>query len=113
MPVLYGPFSEAVGATEWSTTTDTSGPDAQTDDKVVQLVADVSDMVDGDELEIAFYEKATSSATQYLAEKWTLRGVQSKKTWYSPAFIVTDGWDFTLKAISGTITVNWTVRSAA
>jgi hypothetical protein len=106
--------TEAVGATEWSCTTDTSGPDSDTTDVVVQLVLDLSDMVAGDELEIKFYEKCRSGDTQRLCAQWNLTGAQAFPNWISPSFIVMHGWDFTLKTIAGTsITVNWSVRSAA
>lgn len=105
--------TEAVGATEHSMTTDTAGPDAETSDGVFQAFLDVSDMVDGDELQIAVYEKVQSASTQRLLEKWTLKGVQSKQLWASPCLIFLHGWDWTLKAISGTITVDWSIRKVA
>ncbi len=102
--------TEAVGATEWSVTTDTSGPDADTTDGVFQIWLDVSDMIAGDELQIKLYEKIQSGGTQRAVEQWSLTGAQSRPIWVSPSMILLHGWDLTLKAIAGTITVLWSVR---
>ena len=56
--------TEAIGATEWSCTTDTAGPDADTTDGVFQVFLDTADMVAGDQLRIKIYEKITSGGTQ-------------------------------------------------
>ena len=56
--------TEAVSTTEWSCTTDTAGPDADTTDGVIQVFLDVSDMVAGDELQIRIYEKCRSGDTR-------------------------------------------------
>lgn len=105
--------SEAVGATEWSCTTDTAGPDTATADGVYQVFLDVSDMIAGDELQIRVYEKVGSASTQRVAYESTLVGAQGTPIWISPSLILLHGWDVTLKAISGTITVDWSIRAAA
>lgn len=105
--------TEAVGGTEHSLTTDTSGPDADTTDGVFQAFLDLSDMVAGDELEIKIYEKARAGDTQCLIEMWVLNGAQSAPLWVSPSLILLHGWDFTVKATAGTITVNWSIRQVA
>ena len=109
------PFTgtEAVSTTEWSLTTDTAGPDVETSDGVFQVWLDVNDMVIGDELEIKFYEKVQSSDTQRLMYQANLFETQDQKIWVSPTFILMNGWDVTLKAISGTITVLWSIRKVA
>ena len=107
--------TEAVGATEHSLATDTSYDtgDAQTTDGVFQLWLDLSDMVAGDELRIRLYEKVRAADTQRIAAEWTLSGVQGTPNWASPAVILMNGWDFTATAISGTVTVNWSIRQVA
>jgi hypothetical protein len=106
--------TEAVGATEWSCTTDTAGPDADTTDGVFQAFLDVSDMIAGDELEIKVYEKCRSADTQRLVYQCNLTGAQAMPIWVSPSLILLHGWDFTLKTIAGTsITVNWSIRQVA
>jgi hypothetical protein len=105
--------SEAVSTTEWSITTDTAGPDAQTDDGVYQVFLDVSDMVLTDILQIRVYEKVGAASTQRVVAEWILRDVQAEPVWVSPTLILLHGWDVTLDALAGTITVDWSVRKVA
>ena len=105
--------TEAVSTTEWSCTTDTAGPDADTTDGVIQVFLDVSDMVAGDELQIRIYEKCRSGDTQRIVFQATLVGAQSEPMWVSPSLILMHGWDVTLDAIAGTITVLWSIRQVA
>lgn len=102
--------SEAVGTTEHSLTTDTSGPDVETSDGVFQVFLDVSDMVSADELQIRIYEKVQSGDTQRIVYQSNLVGPQSPPIWVSPSLILMHGWDVTLDAIAGTITVTWSIR---
>ena len=102
--------TEAVSTTEWSLTTDTAGPDVDTTDGVFQVWLDVSDMIAGDELQIRVYEKVRSADTQRIVWQATLVGAQSPPIWVSPTLILLHGWDATLDAIAGTITVLWSIR---
>lgn len=105
--------TEAVGATEHSCTTDTAGPDVDTTDGIFQLFLDVSDMVAGDQLQIRLYEKCRSGDTQRIAKEWILTGAQAEPIFVSESFILMHGWDFTLDAIAGTITVHWSIRQVS
>lgn len=105
--------TEAVSTTEWSLTTDSAGPDAETSDGVFQCFLDVSDMVAGDILQIRLYETCRVGDTQRCAQEWILTGAQACPLWVSDAFILLNGWDFTLDALAGTITVLWSIRRAA
>lgn len=105
--------TEAVSTTEWSLTTDTAGPDADTTDGVFQAFLDVSDMVAGDELQIRVYEKCRSGDTQRIAYQASLVGVQANPIFVTPSLILMHGWDVTLDAIAGTITVLWSIRQVA
>lgn len=106
--------TEAVGATEWSCTTDTAGPDADTTDGVFQVFLDVSDMIAGDSLQIRIYEKCRSGDSQYQVTEAFLNGVQTQKLWVSPSLILMHGWDVTVKCLAGTaITVLWSIRQVA
>jgi len=102
--------TEAVGATEHSCTTDTSGPDADTTAGVIQAFLDVSDMVAGDQLQVRIYEKVRSGDTQRVVYEAILTGAQAQPIWVSPSLILMHGWDVTLDALSGTITVHWSIR---
>jgi hypothetical protein len=102
----------AVGATEWSCTTNTSGPDTDTTATTVQVFLDVSDMIAGDQLQIRIYEECRSGDTQRLVYESILTGAQSSPMWVSPALILMWGWDVTLKTLAGTsITVLWSIRT--
>lgn len=107
--------SEAVSTTEWSLPRDASYTSAspQTDDGVYQVWLDLSDMVGGDELQIRVYEKVQSGDTQRIAYESILVGPQSPPQWLSIPFTLMHGWDFTLKAIAGTVTVTWSIRKVA
>jgi len=105
--------SEAVGTTEHSCTTDTAGPDVETSDGVFQVFLDVSDMVNTDVLQIRVYEKVQSSSTQRVVYECILRDAQTEPVWVSPSLILMHGWDVTLDALAGTITVEWSIRKVA
>lgn len=105
--------TEAVGATEHSCTTDTSGPDADTTDGVFQAFLDVSDMVAGDQLQVRIYEKVRSGDTQRVVYEAILTGAQAQPIWVSPSLVLLHGWDVTLDALAGTITVNWSIRQVS
>lgn len=105
--------TEAVGATEWSLTTDTAGPDADTTDGVFQVFLDLSDMVNTDVLQVRIYEKVRSGDTQRIAFEAILRDAQSEPIWVSPSLILMHGWDVTCDALAGTITVLWSIRQVA
>lgn len=104
--------SEAVSTTEHSFTTDTSGPDTQTDEGMMQAWLDVSDMIAADELQIRVYEKVSSGASQQIIYQANLVGPQSPPVFVTPGLFVKHGWDVTCDGIVGTITVNGSVRVA-
>lgn len=105
--------TEAVGGTEWSLTGDDNSLDAITTDGVYQLWLDLSDMVATDILQIRVYEKVRTGDTQRVACEWILRDAQSSPIWVSPSLILMNGWDMSCKAIAGTITVLWSIRSVS
>lgn len=105
--------TQAVDTTEWSCTTDTSGPDADTTDGVFQVFLDLNDMIAGDQLQIRIYEKVTSSSTQRVVYEAILTGAQADPVWVSPSLVLMHGWDVTLDALAGTITVDWSIRQVA
>lgn len=114
MPIteLYA-GTEAVGATEHSCTTDTAGPDTATDTGVFQVFLDVSDMIAGDQLQIRIYEKVQSTDTQRIVYEAILTGAQAQPIWVSPSLVLMHGWDVTLDALAGTITVTWSIRQVS
>jgi len=105
--------THAVDTTEWSCTTDTAGPDADTTDGVFQAFLDISDMIAGDQLQVRIYEKARSGDTQRIVYEAILTGAQAQPIWAAPSLVLLHGWDITLKALAGTITVNWSIRQVS
>jgi hypothetical protein len=106
--------TQAVSTTEWSCPRDASydSGQPQTDDGIYQVFLDTSDMVAGDQLQIRIYEKCRSGDTQRVIYEAILTGTMAE-TWVSPTLILMHGWDVTLKALAGTITVNWSIRKVA
>lgn len=105
--------TEAVSTTEHSMTTDTAGPDVDTTDGIFQIFLDVSDMVAGDELQIRVYEKCRSGDTQRIVYQSSLFGAQADPIFVLPSLMLLHGWDATLDAIAGTITVLWSIRQVS
>lgn len=107
--------TEAVSTTEWSLPRDASYSSAspQTDDGVYQCWLDLSDMVSADDLQIRVYEKVQSSDTQRIAYEARLAGPQTPANWVSVPLTLMHGWDWTLDAIAGTITVTWSIRKVS
>jgi hypothetical protein len=54
-----------------------------------------------------------SGDTQRVAAEWILSHDQATDIWVSPSMIVLHGWDWTLDALAGTVTVLWSIRSVA
>lgn len=107
--------TEAVTTTEWSLATDTSydTADAQTTDGVFQVWLDVSDLVAGDQLRIRIYEKVRSGDTQRIVYECVLTGPQSAPIWVSPSLVMLHGWDVSVAALAGTVTVLWSIRQVS
>lgn len=106
--------SAAIGTTEYSCPNagNYSSANAITDDGVYQVFLDTSDMVQGDQLQVRIYEKCRSTDTQRIIYEAILTGTMAD-SWVSPSLILLHGWDVTLDALSGTITVNWSIRKVA
>lgn len=94
--------TETVGTTEWSFTTDSSGPDADTTTGVFQVFLDVNAMAAGDQFQIRIYEKIASGGTQRVVYQAILTGAQSEPIWVSPSLVLMHGWDVTVKKLAGT-----------
>lgn len=105
--------SAAISSTEYSMGNDGAGVSFFSDSGVFQTFIDTSDMVAGDELEIRVYEKCRSTDSQALVDMWSLTDVQSRPLFVTPALTLMHGWDMTLRATSGTITVNWSIRQVS
>lgn len=106
--------TETVSTTEWSLTTDTAGPDVETTDGVYQCFLDLNALAKGDVFEFKVYEKVLSSSTQRLVFGVRFANAQTEPVWPSPSLILINGWDMTLKKISGTDrAIDWSIRKVA
>lgn len=106
--------TETVGTTEHSLTTDTSGPDTQTDDGVYQAFIDLNALAAGDVFEFRVYEKVLSGSTQRIVYNATFANVQAEPVWVSPSLVLLHGWDMTLDKVSGTDrSIDWSIRKVA
>jgi hypothetical protein len=106
--------TETVSTTEWSMTTDTAGPDADTTDGIYQAFVDLNALAAGDIYEFKAYEKVLSSSTQRLVYSARFADVQTHPVWASPTLVLGHGWDMTLKKISGTDrAIDWRISKVA
>lgn len=106
--------SETVGTTEHSLSTDTSGPDVDTNDGVYQCFLDLSALAAGDHFRFRVYEKVLSGSTQRLVMSANFVGAQGGPVWPSPSLILLHGWDMTLQKIAGTDrNIDWSIRKVA
>lgn len=101
--VLYS-GSNSISGTEFSITLNsTSGaPAAKTDKGTISLVLDVNAMLAGDQFEVKLYDKCRSGDTQRLIDHWVLTGAQAWPLFITPPLMLGEGWDFTVKKLTGT-----------
>lgn len=94
--------TETVSTTEHSFTTDTAGPDTQTDDGVYQMFFDLSALAFGDEFRIRVYEKVLSTDTQRVVYDMSIPGPYSPPVLVLPSLVLIHGWDVTVLKVAGT-----------
>lgn len=105
---------ETVTATEWSCTTDTAGPDVDTNDGVYQALLDVSTLAAGDTFRVRVYEKVQAAGTQRICYEAILTGAQAEPIFVLPTLILLHGWDITLFKVAGTDrSIEWSIRKVA
>jgi len=110
----HAAVTETVSGTEWSLTTDTAGPDADTTDGAFQCFLELNAMASGDVFRFSVYEKVQSGSTQRLVYRATFNGVQTPPNWVSPTLILMHGWDMTLIKVAGTDrAINASIRKVA
>ncbi len=106
--------TETVGTTEHSMTTDSSGPDVDTNAGLYQAFLDLNAVAAGDVFEFRIYEKVRTGDTQRLVASARFANAQAAPVWASPALVLGVGWDMTLKKISGTDrAINWRISKVA
>ena len=103
-----------ISTTEWSLSTNTSGPDADTTDGVFQVFLDVNLIGAADLFRVRVYEKARSADTQRVVYEAFISGPQGSPEWVSPSLVLLHGWDVTLLKVSGTDrAIPWSIRQVS
>jgi hypothetical protein len=106
--------TEDVSTTEWSLTTDTAGPDADTNAGIYQAFLDLNALASGDVYEFKVYEKVRTGDTQREVYSATFANTQATPVWVSPTLVLGVGWDMTIRKLTGTVrTVNWRISKVA
>lgn len=110
MTITFVDDSATIGGTEYSLPADTTSgvPTAQTDDCFLQAWLFFVSIAAGDVFEIKVYEKVLT--TQRLAMVTRIRG-PTATAYVIPGLLLGNGWDVTVKKISGTDrVVEWSLR---
>lgn len=101
--VLYS-GSNSISGTEFSITLNsTSGaPASKTDKGTISLVLDVNPVAAGDQFLVTLYDKCRSGDTQRKVATWVITGAQAEPEFMTPPLMIGEGWDFTIKKLTGT-----------
>lgn len=87
------------------------GTSPNTNAGVYQFFIDVSNLANGDTLEIQVLEKAISGGTQRVIYNATIANAQAEPLWVSPSIILYYGWGLQIKQSSGTArSFDWSIR---
>ena len=91
------------------------GTDPDNTDGAFQFVVDLSNLANGETLEIRVYEAALSSDTSSLAAvRWTFSHAQADPLFVSPALILLHRWRVSIKQTGGTgRAFKWSIRRVA
>lgn len=106
--------TETVTNTEWSLTTDTSGPDVDTTAGTYVCLLELNNLADGDQFTFRVYEKVLSGSTQRCLMSYTFTNAQGADdaVWMSPPFPLLHGWDMTIIKVAGTDrSISWSIRT--
>ena len=104
----------SIGTTEISIVSATSTLQTITTAGVYQLFLDLNVLANGDVFEIKIYEKVRSAGTKRVLQTFVVANLQADPNWVSDSFILLNGWDMTLKKLSGTDrTIEASIRSVS
>jgi len=113
MAITLSGNSATIGTTEYSLPNASTTLTPQTDDCILQAIIDFNAMAAGDQYRLRVYEKAGSGASQRVVYEAVLTGAQNESV-ATPSIIVGDGWDITVKKLSGTDrSIVWSIRKVA
>jgi hypothetical protein len=94
--------SMTVSTTELSVISGTSTLQSSTTAGIYQLWLDLNALASGDRFELLFKEKVQSSGTQRVFHRELFSGLQPSSNYASVSILVKNGFDVTLKKLSGT-----------
>lgn len=100
MALAVTELSETIGTTEWSLLSDTAGIDAETTDRIVQVVVSFHNMAVGDVYKIAVYETLNAAARR--VDQWFFANVQASPAFIVPPMLLGIGYDVTCTKVAGT-----------
>lgn len=98
----YASDSPSVGTTEYSLAAASTSLPTKTDIGAFQVTADLNALAAGDVFLLQLYEMGVSGGTKRIVEEWVWDGVQGDPIFISPTFVLGNGWDWTVKKLSGT-----------
>lgn len=91
-----------------------SAANAITTDGVYQMFIGVNNIASGDQFQFKIYEKVYTAGPQYVVYQADLVGPQSPPVLIFPSLVLVNGWDVTIKKITGTDrSFTWSIRSVA
>lgn len=103
-----------IGTSEWSLSTNTAGPDADTSAGIYQAFLDLSALAAYDMYQIKCYEKVRTGDTQRVVFSAYFEGAQVSPIAATPTLILGVGWDFTITKVAGTDrAINWRISKIA
>lgn len=109
MAFTFSNNSASISTTEFSLVNNSTTPAADTTDCMLQVWIDLANMAAGDQYEIKIKEKI-NGGSQLVGYYAAVEGAQSYP-FISPALVVGEGWDVTMKKLAGTDrTINWSLR---
>ncbi len=77
-----------------------------------ELFMDLTNLVDGDIIQLTIYETTVSAGTQVVYDSKQISNQQTIPGYVYPPIILGNGWNMSLKMLSATArTVNWRISS--
>lgn len=114
MAITFTNDYATIGTTEYFLASDSTSATYQTASGVYQLFLDLSNLAIGDSFAVRLYEKYASSGTARMVEEWILAGAQGKPGWFSPSFVLGEGWEWSIIKLTGSDrTIYWSIRKVA
>jgi hypothetical protein len=114
MAITFTNDSASISTAEYFLASDSTSATYQTTDGVFQLFLDLNALAAADQFRLRLYEKYDSGGTTRLVEEWIFSNAQAKPGFFTPAFTLGEGWEFSLLKIAGTDrTIPWSIRKIA